>query len=173
MRVRLHNLVCLFVAASVLFQAVVPMAALADVSVRCAGSPTTSKPCAHALVFAPNPSNITKRVCQMSCCRTMAMCHMACCMKRHAVAGASALSTKTTASPICIVTIKPLGMASSTLTPTKYRWLFGSAPSLAPPTTPHVADSFTNSLPPRYYSPPELSPPHLSDSHGLRAPPCS
>ena len=173
MRVRLHNLICLLVAVAVLLQAVVPMAALADVSVRCAGFATASKPCAHAFVFALNPANITARVCRMPCCHDMPMCRMACCTKWHASTPASFRHMTVGASRKCIVTIKPVGTANSTLTPIKHRWLLRSSPSLAPPTTPTVAETVANALPLRYYSPPELSPPYLSDSHGLRAPPCS
>lgn len=173
MRIHLHNLICFLVAVAVLLQAVVPMASLADVSVRCAGSAPTSKPCAHALVFAPNPTNVPTRICQMPCCHEMPMCKMACCMKRHASAPDSFRQTTVGASPRCIVTIKPLGAANSNLTPIKHRWLLRSAPSLAPPATPAVADLLADALPLHHYSPPELSPPYSSNSHGLRAPPCS
>ena len=173
MQSRLHNLVCLFVAVAVLVQAVVPMAALADVSVRCAGASASAKPCVHEVMFAASQKSMAARFSAMPCCRNMAMCHMSSCMKRSTLSPTARGHLTFASSPKCIVTIKPISATNSSLSSAKYRWLYRSTPSLAPPAAPAIAEHPASVSFPLHYSPPDLAPQYSTHSHGLRAPPCS
>jgi len=171
MQRRPYKLIWLVLALLFAGQSLLPVAALAEISVRCVGAPASSEPCARMVVSLAGRQTIASRLSIMPCCRNMVSCRsMAMGCDRNA--GVVPRVAAVLAAPKCLITVSPLSTTSTAAVPNVHRWLLHSAPALAPPAVGPVAVGLHYStvfpLLPASFS---FSPRLLSASHGLRAPP--
>ncbi len=154
-------------------QLLLPVAALAEISVRCVGAPASSASCAHGTFALADTAAITKHFSGLACCRMMANC------PTMATGGCGPTSAPVShgfsvSAPKCLVTVNLLNARSTPLSPQAHRWLLLSSPSLAPPAirpaavipSASSAVSFSTAS---FHLPPSVS----THSHGLRAPPAA
>ncbi len=175
LRRRCYRNLWLLTALFLLAQALSPMAALAEVSVRCLGA-SSPMPCARAVLPVADGVSATLHTAEMSCCRTMPHCRMRPALMSACVHASPVPSSRVTVSaPECLVSITPLTVRDTAcVTPAGHHWLLHAAPALAPPALASlsvplaVASLFAFPLP--FDSPPPALP---ITSHGLRAPPCA
>jgi len=170
----------LFLALLFAGQSLLPLAAFAEVSVRCVGAPASSKPCAQGVFAVPGRADIAKRFEVLPCCRHMTGCPtMARCLQTAAAANlrgsAAALPARAFFwfAPKCLVSIRLLNTKPASLASQSPRRLFQSSPALAPPVLPTapvaLIIAITAFIPNTINLPASLS----THSHGLRAPPCA
>ncbi len=171
MRQRPYKLIWLLLALLFAGQSLLPLAALAEISVRCVGAPASSKPCARMVVSPADRQTIASRLSVMPCCRNMVSCRSMAVGCDHNTGVVSRVASVLTA-PKCLLTVNPLGTTSAVSVPSLHRWLLHSAPALAPPAARPVAVSLPRvSISPLRPASFSLSPRLLTASHGLRAPP--
>lgn len=166
MRAHQHNWTRFFCAFLLAFQSFLPASAMASISVRCAGSPSTSPACAQAVVLADS-SKAGTYLAPMSCCQHM---QGVCPMTGGPQVGHLPLTVKVSAL-LCLITVSPLNTERPAATVSVRQWMLLAPPALAPPATPHLSLCLNGAaapLPDLTYLLP-LGPP--AASHGLRAPP--
>lgn len=152
-------------------QSLLPVAALAEISVRCIGAPASAAPCAHGTFALIDTASITKHFSALACCRTMVNCPtMAAGGFSHTsvpVSRGSAMSP-----PKCLVSINLLNARPTAPSLQVHRWLLLTSPALAPPAArpASIAVSTPSSI--QFSTVPfHLPPSVLTHAHGLRAPP--
>ena len=136
-------------------QSVLPVAALAQVSVRCKSvSSVPATPCVQTTLLASDTAGIAK---QMACCQSMA--------------GTSARSAAV-AAPDCLVAVTVLDTKPVSLGLPRHPWLLHSAPALAPPVS-QTGFAAPAIFPTIHFSSAsfDLLPRAAVHSHGLRGPP--
>ena len=167
MRARQYNWVWLFCALLLASQSLLPVSAMASVSVRCVGAPSTSPACAQAVIPFADSSKVGTYLAPMSCCRHM---HGVCPMSSGPQAGHALPIVRVSALP-CLVTVSPLNTERPAATVSVRQWMLLAPPALASPATPHLSLCLNGAAAPlphlTYLLP--LGPPAVS--HGLRAPP--
>lgn len=150
-------------------QSLLPVAAFAQVSVRCVGAPASSAPCAQGTFATANAAAISEHFATVACCRMMAHCSMLAAgnCAQSPVPGTSSLSATK-----CVVSVNLLNTKPATLGLQAHRWLLWSAPALAPPARAVSLIPAKSSLATLFPTGPFSLPVSVSThSHGLRAPP--
>jgi len=166
--------VWVLVALIMFVQAALPPFALAQVSVRCAGTPETSAPCMKAVLPIDGAAPRHMRCAQMSCCRNMTSLMRTCSMMNTPAASTSATSARTAfSSAKCLITITPISSPQAVFSAKAYRWMLRTVPSLAPPIGIAVASRTTFNGSDLHFRSTSFSPTLLVRLHGLRAPPVS
>lgn len=171
MKRRPYKFIWLLLALLFAGQALLPVAALAEISVRCVGAPASSAPCAHGTFALADTAAINKHFARLACCQMMANC------PKMAAGGCGLISPPVSrgfsmSAPQCLVTVNLLNARSTTFSPQAHRWLLLSSPSLAPPVacpapvTPSEPSAVRFSTA-SFHLPPSVS----THAHGLRAPP--
>lgn len=175
MRRYLHKVILALLSLLVLGQSLLPVAALAEVSVRCNGASKSSKPCAQATLIAADVATIDRYLSGLACCKDMVGCSaMMASGQGHSPQNALSTHSNVESAARCLVSINLLNTKPATLGPQANRWLLRSFPSLAPPAL-HLAPSAACVLVPNHCSSAAfaLLPSATVRSHGLRGPPCA
>ena len=170
-RRRLHPLVWFLTIAALMVQSALPVAALAEVNMRCTGLSAIAKPCATVVMFTPARTAMSNSYSAMPCAASQGICPMTSAGKFHR--GAMAHSVRQRTSLKCAFSAKPLTTINPAVAPASQRWLLHTAPAMAPPAaSPVIANDCSSKLQQSYTSSfvPHL---YLTHSHGLRAPPIS
>ena len=170
MQRRPHKFI-LFLALLLTGQSLLPAAALAQVSMRCAGAPASSAACAQDTVLSADPAVVSKHFAGLACCRAMSHCaSMALSVHRSA----TPMSRASLTAPRCLLSVSILSTKPAMLGRQTHRWLLLAAPALAPPVVRSVSLSPV-SLPKIQLAPVSfaLPPSVLTHLHGLRAPPAA
>lgn len=173
MQRRPYKLIWLLLALLFAGQSLLPVAALAEISVRCVGAPASSAPCVHGTFALTDKAAITKHFAGIVCCRMMANCPT---MAADGCGPTTAPVSRgpSVSAPKCLVTVNLLNARPTTASLQAQRWLLLSSPSLAPPavrpapitlSTPSAVQSSTAP----FHLPPSVS----THAHGLRAPPAA
>jgi len=173
MQRRPYKLIWLLLALLFAGQSLLPVAALAEISVRCVGAPASSAPCAHGTFALADTAAITKHFAGLACCRMMANCPT---MPADGCAPTSAPVSRgfLVSAPKCLVSVSLLNPKATTLSPQAHRWLLLSSPSLAPPAARPVAVTLSAPSAVTFSTAPFHLPPSVSThAHGLRAPPAA
>lgn len=174
MRRRTYKPVWLLLALLFAGQSLLPVAALAQVSMRCVGAPASSAPCAQATVVATDSAAITKPFSRLACCRTMPNCPGMAAPASVSQAVSRPVRGFSLVASNCLVSVSLFNTKPATLGPQAQRWLLLSAPVLAPPAV-HAVSVVLDAPPAVVF--PEASfrlPPSISThAHGLRAPPAN
>lgn len=167
MRARPHNLAWLFCALLLAIQSLLPVSAMASISVRCVGAPSTMAACAQAVVPIAATNGSGTYLAPMSCCRHM---HGICPMASSQQAGHAPPTVRLSPLP-CLVTVSPLNTEQAAATVSVRQWMLIASPALAPPAAPQLLFLLDGAVAPLPLLAPHffLSPP--ADSPGLRAPP--
>lgn len=155
-------------------QSLLPVAALAQVSMRCVGALASSTPCAQGTFVTTDSAAITKRFARLACCRTMPNCPP---MAAPASVGQTAAVPArgfALVAPNCLVSVSLLNTKPAALGPQAKRWLLLSAPALAPPAIHPAPVALTAPAAVVFAEASFRLPPSVSThSHGLRAPPAA
>ncbi len=166
---RFHKIAWLLSALLLLSQALLPVSAVAFVSVRCAGVPVSLPACAEAMLPAPDSTAVGTRPAAMSCCLHMSS-HCAMMGSLQAMPSAQAAVQAT---PPCVVSVSIAGSGQPAAVKSVRPWAFPAALALVSPAAmpPLRSSSPAAVLPPAPSC--VLPPSRLADAHGLRAPPLS
>ncbi len=164
---RQHKWFWLFCVLLMAFQSFLPTSAVAFVSVRCVGAPSTAPDCAQAIVPVADTNRAGTYLAPLSCCRHM---HGGCPMTNDLSTRRTPRSVTLSVFP-CLVTVNPLNTERSAATISIRQWMLAASPALAPPALgcvlPQIdSAAVSHSL---FVSRLAFSPPPAS--HGLRAPP--
>ena len=168
MRKRRFQLVWLATAVLFAIQSLTPVAAMAEVSMRCAGAMASGVPCVRATVLTSGVSGTVARFKAMPCCRNMAGCQKA--LARQLSITRSSFTD--ISSPTCVISVNTLASREA-LTPSMHRWLLQNAPAQAPPTRRAIVAPIETASTKSYFTSNNFPTPFLIRAHGLRAPPCA
>lgn len=170
-----HKLIVVVLSLLLLAQSLQPVTALAEVSVRCRGASSSSKPCAQATLIAADAATIANHFSGLACCKNMAGCP-ATMASGQGRSPQNALPTHSIVESAarCLVSINLLNTKPATLGPQANRWLLRTVPSLAPPLSPPALSAACVLVPNHCSSAAfALLPSATVRSHGLRGPPCA
>jgi hypothetical protein len=163
-----YNRIWLIAAVLFLLQSLTPFTALAEVNVRCAGSPSSAPACAHMLVAATDTTSVKHCLSTMACCARMSpkmQMGMSQCAKMNLSADAASVSNPAK----CLLSVKILASKTVATTSAEQRWVVITALALKPPINYPVVIA-SRSI--RHLTCTPLCHPTLFvSSHGLRAPP--
>jgi hypothetical protein len=153
MQARQYKWVWLFCALLLVLQSLLPISAMALVSVRCVGSSASTSDCAQSIVPVADTMGARSYLASMSCCP-----------HRHSL-------SPVMSAPTCLVTVNPMSTERAAAMVSIRQWMLAASPVLVPPVSAH---SFVPSVTAA------ITFPHLAfcllrslsiRSHGLRAPP--
>jgi hypothetical protein len=157
MQQRFHKFILACLSFLLVGQSLAPVAALAEVSVRCktaSSAPVT--PCLRTTLMATDAAGVAK---QLACCKSM---------------GGSPSRRVVVSVPGCLVSITLLDTKPAILGPQAHQWFLSSAPVLAPPAIRTALATSLALAVPRFSSASfDLLPCVAVRSHGLRGPPCA
>lgn len=172
MQRRRYNFIWLFLALIFMGQSLLPVATLAEISVRCVSAPAASVPCAHMVVSLNDRKTIASRLSRLACCRNMIACRL---MASGCEAKVSAAPRQAFAlsAPKCLITISSTTAPNAVMMPNGHKWMLHSSPALAPPAIYAAVVLHPAIISSDPHVPFSLSPRLLTASHGLRAPPCA
>jgi hypothetical protein len=153
MQARQYKWVWLFCASLLVFQSLLPISAMASISVRCVRSSASTPDCAQSVVPVADTMGARSYFASMSCCP-----------HRHSL-------FPVMFAPTCLVTVNPMNTEVAAASVSVRQWMLFASPALAPPTFVGIFRPLVGSAVafPHLVSHLAFSPPICS--HGLRAPP--
>ena len=155
MRARHYKWVWLFCALLLAFQSLLPVSAMAFVSVHCVGASATAPACAEAVLPVVDTMGARTYLAPMSCCL-------------HSSRTSDPI---TLSAPTCLVTVNPLNTERASAILSVRQWMLNASPALAPPANSHTLFPVIRIVALVFKPVSHLPHSRFVLSHGLRAPP--